>query len=250
MRGISKRYSGDCRSYRIVTHDVKRKVANFTPSPIEAPKGTENRRTPRISGVPRRIGVFGGTFDPPHNGHLAVAAVAREGLGLDLVLLTVANDPWKKSPQRDVTPAADRLAMVEALVRAADGQALPGLVASDLEIRRGGPSYTVDTLRELAQREPDATLFLIVGRDLAAELPSWHEAAAIEQLATVVVVDRPGFYGELRANWRALHVEPVDVSSSQLRQLLRDGGDVSAYVPPGVIDVIQTRGLYGMKASA
>jgi len=200
--------------------------------------------------VPQRLGVFGGTFDPPHRGHLAVAVAARERLGLDRVLLVVANDPWKKSPERSVTPAADRLALVEALVRGADGQALPGLVANDLEIRRGGASYTVTTLRELAEAHPGAEMFLIIGRDLVDEFASWHESKEIERLATIVVVDRPGYSAAVKRGWISLPVEPVDVSSTELRDQLRAGRDVSAHLTPAVMAEVRARNLYRVGASA
>ena len=200
--------------------------------------------------MPQRLGVFGGTFDPPHRGHLSVAETARERLGLDRVLLVVANDPWKKSPERAITPAADRLALVQALSRGADGRPRPGLEASDLEIRRGGPSYTVTTLRELAAEQPDAELFLIIGRDLVDDFPSWHESANIERLATIVVVDRPGYITDAKRGWKMLPVEPVDVSSTELRAQLRDGSDVSAYLTPEVVTEIRARQLYGVGVSA
>lgn len=200
--------------------------------------------------MPQRLGVFGGTFDPPHRGHLSVAETARERLGLDRVLLVVANDPWKKSPERAITPAADRLALVQALIRGADGCPRPGLEASDLEIRRGGPSYTVTTLRELAAEQPDAELFLIIGRDLVDDFASWHESANIERLATIVVVDRPGYVTDAKRGWKMLPVEPVDVSSTELRAQLRDGSDVSAYLTPEVVAEIRARQLYGVGVSA
>lgn len=200
--------------------------------------------------MPQRLGVFGGTFDPPHRGHLSVAETARERLGLDRVLLVVANDPWKKSPERAITPAADRLALVQALIRGADSRPRPGLEASDLEIRRGGPSYTVTTLRELAAEQPDAELFLIIGRDLVDDFASWHESANIERLATIVVVDRPGYVTDAKRGWKMLPVEPVDVSSTELRAQLRDGSDVSAYLTPEVVAEIRARQLYGVGVSA
>ena len=110
----------------------------------------------------RRIGVFGGTFDPPHVGHLVTAVNVRHALDLDVVLLVVASDPWQKS-HRELTPAADRLAMVEAAV----GD-VAGLEASDLELRRGGRSYTADTLAELGRFHPGAELVLVLGIDAAA----------------------------------------------------------------------------------
>ena len=111
----------------------------------------------------RRIGVFGGTFDPPHIGHLVAAVDAQQVLGLDVVLLVVAAVPWQKVGERAISPAGERVAMVRAAV--ADR---PGLEVSELEIRRGGPSYTADTLAELRHAEPDADLFVILGRDAAA----------------------------------------------------------------------------------
>jgi len=195
--------------------------------------------------VPKRLGVFGGTFDPPHRGHLAVALAARDRLGLDQVLLVVANDPWKKSPGREVTPASDRLAMVRALIRGDDGQPMPGLEVSDAEIRRGGPSYTVTTLREIHQVHPDAELNLIIGRDLVDDFASWHEAVQFEKLATIVVVDRPGYVGDVKRGWKVLSVSPVDASSTELRDLLRSGGDVSAHMTHNVVQEIVARRLYG-----
>lgn len=196
--------------------------------------------------MPLRIGVFGGTFDPPHRGHLAVAEAARDSLGLDRVLLVVAGDPWQKSPSRSISPAADRLAMVTALVRGADGRPLPRLEVSDIEIRRGGPSFTVTTLRELALAESEAELFLIIGRDLVEGFSGWHEASEIERLATIVVVDRPGFAVAEHSGWQGLKIDGIDVSSSELRGRLRAGQDVTDDVPAAVIAEIRARHLYGV----
>ena len=256
---------GEMRSYRNVTHDVKRNVAIFTRSPIEAPatglkpnihaecatsppvfEAAEQAQTSRILAVPQRLGVFGGTFDPPHRGHLAVAEAARDVLGCDRVLLVVANDPWKKSPQREVTPAADRLALVQAMLRDADPARSAALEACDMEIRRGGPSYTVTTLRELRAAHPDAELFLVIGRDLVDQFPSWHESAQIERLATIVVVDRPGFVADLRRGWKTLQVPAVDVSSTELRAALQSGDENSKFLTPSVAEEIRARGLYGV----
>ena len=109
-----------------------------------------------------RLGVFGGTFDPPHVGHLVTAVNVRHALSLDRVLLVVANVPWQKVGERTVSPAEDRLAMVEAAARG-----VAGLEVSRLEIDRGGPSYTADTLGHLHAAHPGVELFLIVGSDAA-----------------------------------------------------------------------------------
>ena len=213
-------------------------------------RALRNPVTPRIRSVPQRLGVFGGTFDPPHRGHLSVAETARHRLGLDQVILVVANDPWKKSPERAITPAADRLALVHALIRGEDGNPRPGLEVSDLEIRRGGPSYTVTTLRDLAAAHPAVELYLIIGRDLVDDFASWHESANIERLATIVVVDRPGYVTDAKRDWKVLQVEPVDVSSTELRAKLRDGADVSTYLTPDVVAEIRARQLYGVGVTA
>lgn len=194
--------------------------------------------------MPQRLGVFGGTFDPPHRGHLAVAHAAQRTFALDRVLLVVANDPWRKSPDRAITPAADRLAMVQAMAR---DQA--GLEVSDVEIRRGGPSYTVVTLRELAAAHPGSELFLIIGRDLVDDFSSWHESVEIGRLATIVVVDRPGYVTDPQRDWKMLIIEPVDVSSTELREYLQHASPADSpvlnHMTPEVLQVIRARGLYG-----
>lgn len=187
-----------------------------------------------------RIGVFGGTFDPPHVGHVAAAAQVRHSLGLDAVLLVVANDPWQKSASAPLTEATIRLAMVEAAV-----EGVEGLAASDVEIRRGGPSYSVDTLRELRAQGAEA-LHLIVGRDAAVGIETWHEHEAIRSLAVPVVVDRPGEVGPLPTGWPWRHVEVValPVSSSALRARVAAGEPVDGLVPAGAVAVLRAHRLY------
>ncbi|MFZ9165925.1 MAG: nicotinate-nicotinamide nucleotide adenylyltransferase, partial [Ilumatobacteraceae bacterium] len=121
-----------------------------------------------------RVGLFGGTFDPPHLGHLVTAVNVRHVLKLDLVILMVANDPWQKHGTREVASASDRLAMVQAAIDGVDG-----LLAGDDEITRGGPSYTADTLAVLHERYRDAEIFTIVGDDAAAKFGSWQRADEI-----------------------------------------------------------------------
>jgi nicotinate-nucleotide adenylyltransferase len=134
-----------------------------------------------------RLGIFGGTFDPPHVGHLVTAVNVRHDLELDRVLLVVNDQPWQKLGTRDISPAADRYAMVEAAVGSVEG-----LEASRVEIDRGGMSYTADTLRTLLDEEPGRELFVILGSDAAVGLPTWERADEVRKLATVVVVERPG----------------------------------------------------------
>jgi nicotinate-nucleotide adenylyltransferase len=186
--------------------------------------------------------VFGGTFDPPHVGHLVAAVNVRHALALDLVLLVVANVPWQKVGEREITPAEDRLAMVEAAARG-----VSGIEASRIELDRGGPSYTADTLAVLRERHDDPELFLIVGSDAAGGLMTWERVDEVRAGCTVVVVDRPGAEGEQPpVGWRWLRVEVprLEVSSTDLRARVTDGRPLDYLLPPGVIDCIQSRGLY------
>ena len=189
-----------------------------------------------------RIGVFGGTFDPPHVGHLVTAVNVRHALDLDVVLLVVANDPWQKSGARAVSPAADRLALVEAAV----GD-VAGLEASDVEVRRGGTSYTADTLAALRAAHPGASLFLVLGSDAAAGLPTWERAREVREGAEIVVVTRPGAEdGSPPPGWGWTRVETprLDVSSTDLRARVSDGRPLDYLLTPPVIACIEARGLY------
>ena len=192
----------------------------------------------------RRIGVFGGTFDPPHIGHLVAAIDALQVLELDVVLLVVANAPWQKVGERTISPAADRLAMVEAAV---DGR--PGIEVSDVEIRRGGLSYTADTLADLLAEEPDAELFLILGNDAAAGFATWERHEEVAALATLVVVDRPGTPTPIDDGfeWTRIDIPELEISSTELRQRIADGRSVEYLTPPGVVAYVGERGLYARR---
>jgi nicotinate-nucleotide adenylyltransferase len=189
-----------------------------------------------------RLGLFGGTFDPIHVGHLVAAVNARHALGLDRVILMVANVPWQKAAGRPVTSAEDRLAMVEAAV----GD-VPGLEAGRLEIDRGGESYTADTLSELSAANPGAELYLIVGADVAGELASWDRREAIQELATLVVVNRPGA-GRPRSldGWRVelVTVPNLEISSTDLRDRAAHGRPLDYLVPEKAVRCLRARGLY------
>ncbi len=194
------------------------------------------------AGYPTRLGLLGGTFDPPHIGHLVAAAWSRQALGLDVVWLVVAHRPWQKVDRQPVSPVADRLAMVRA---AAEG--VEGLAVSTIEIERGGDSYTADTIAELAVTEPGAELFVIVGADTAAGLDTWVRPDEVQRGATIVVVDRAGAASPAPpVGWPFERVEipRLDVSSTALRTRVRDGLPIDGLVPAGVSSVIRARGLY------
>lgn len=189
-----------------------------------------------------RIGVFGGSFDPVHIGHLVAAAGARHACRLDTVLLMVANEPWQKSGERAVSPAELRYEMVRAAVEGHEG-----FEASRLEIDRGGPSYTVDTLCQLSEINRDSELFLIVGADTAQNMETWKEWQQVAKLATLVVLNRPGSsIGELDAAWRVERatIPAVDVSSTELRDRLAHGISVDFLIPDAALKLLQASGLY------
>lgn len=190
----------------------------------------------------RRIGVLGGTFDPVHVGHLVTAVNVRHALALDVVLLVVAGSPWQKEGTREITPAEDRLAVV----RAAVGD-VEGVEASDLEVRRGGASYTADTLAALRSAEPDAVLFVILGADAAAGLHTWERVEEVRRDCRLVVVDRPGTPHTELVGWDEIRVEvpALEVSSTDLRARVADGRPLDYLVPEAAMREIRARGLYG-----
>jgi nicotinate-nucleotide adenylyltransferase len=197
--------------------------------------------------VRRGLGILGGTFDPPHIGHIAAAVEVRSALHLDRVLLIVANDPWQKTGTRPLSEASDRLAMVAAAVRG-----IEGIEASDLEIDRGGVTYSIDTLQFLRATAPDQQLFLIVGSDAASNLHTWHRYEELQDLATLVIVDRDGDNdAEPPSGWSAVRVSipRLDISSSELRDRVRSGRPLAPFLEAAVISEIRARGLYGLAES-
>jgi nicotinate-nucleotide adenylyltransferase len=190
------------------------------------------------------LGILGGTFDPPHAGHLAAAVAVQTQVALDELVLMVANEPWQKVGDRQVTPAQVRFEMTEALV---DG--ISGLRADDREIRRGGPTYTVDTLEEIIAEHPDTEIFLIVGADTASRLETWHRASDVVRLSTIVIVNRDdvtnaasGFLHDARV--QNVNMTPVDVSSSAIREAVAHGEAIVSATSSSVASIIRDRSLY------
>ncbi len=195
----------------------------------------------------KRIGIFGGTFDPPHVGHLITATDLVESLSLTRMLLIPAGDPPHKPPTdaEAPSPAAVRLEM---LLAAAAGD--PLLEVDDRELRRPGPSYTVDTLRELREGTGGAELFLVIGVDQLLELATWREPEAIAGLARIVVVPRdgtepPASAPGVQVPFEVARPTRVDVSSSEIRQRVREGRSIRYLVPEAVAGIIRAKRLYG-----
>jgi nicotinate-nucleotide adenylyltransferase len=184
-----------------------------------------------------RIGVFGGSFDPVHHGHLIVAAEAMRLLGLDEVRFVPAGrQPFKQA--LPVAAAEHRLAMLE---RAVAG--VRGFVVDPQECERPGSSYTVDTLRALRAVRPDAALLLLIGSDAAREFPQWREVTVIRELAQVVVLSRHGTEPPAGVG-RVLTVPTIDISATMIRDRIRAGESVRFLVPDGVARYILEHRLY------
>lgn len=191
-----------------------------------------------------KLGILGGTFDPPHLGHVAAADAAKRRLGLDAVLVV----PAGRSPLRDASPRAsdsDRLAM--AALAFADR---PWARVDAREIRRGGVSWSIDTARELAAEHPGAELHWILGSDQLVRLDRWKDAADLCRLVTFAVFPRSGLGADAPATLRGLAkvvVLPVPEepwSSTAIRESLRAGGRAGNGLPPAVATLIEERGLY------
>jgi len=197
-----------------------------------------------------RIGLFGGTFDPPHLGHLALAEQARDRLRLDEVRFIPAGQPPHK-PRVRVSPAARRVAMTRLAVRGN-----PVFTVSTIEVRRGGPSFTVETLRRVARSAPRARLYLLMGADSLDDFAAWREPHAILDLATLVVAGRPvGGRRRARARLRVprarivrLDNPELALSSSGVRAHVRAGRSVRYLVPDAVAAYIERHRLYRGRA--
>jgi nicotinate-nucleotide adenylyltransferase len=201
-----------------------------------------------VTGARRaRIGLLGGTFDPPHIGHLVAAVSVGEALALDEVWLVPNGDPWQKR-DRPVSGAGLRLSMTAAAV---DG--VPGLAVSDVEVRRPGPSFTVDTVAELRAEDPERDLVVIMGRDSALGLPTWERHEELLASVAIAVVDRalpvpgapvPALPDLPGARIEVVPMRRIDVSSTELRRRVAEGRPIIPLVPAAVADLIARHGLY------
>lgn len=195
-----------------------------------------------------RVGLFGGTFDPIHLGHLILAELAHDALGLDRVEFVVSNDPPHK-PDYSVTPARVRVAMVTLAIEDVSYFSL-----NTVELDRIGPSYTVDTLEQLSATRPGDEFTFVIGGDSLRDLPTWHRPEDLLRMARLAVIDRPGVDFDLDALTSALPAlegrldripaPAIDISSSALRGLVRDGRSIRFQTVEQVRAYIEENGLY------
>jgi nicotinate-nucleotide adenylyltransferase len=194
----------------------------------------------------RRVGMFGGAFDPPHSGHVAIARTALQQLGLDVLHVVPTGQAWHKA--RNLSPSADRLAMARL---AFDG--CERVVIDPRETLRSGPTYTVDTLRAMQLEYPSAQLFLVMGEDQAQALPAWHQCNEVAEIAIICVADRTGNTRDCTALGtelptqsavKRLNMPAMDVSSTELRSRFAAGQGVHALVSNSVARYIAHHHLY------
>jgi len=202
-----------------------------------------------LSGSPRRrprLGMFGGAFDPPHLAHVALARCAIGQLGLDELRVFPTGQAWHKT--RALTPAGHRLEM--ARLSFAD---VPRAVVDGRELRRQGPTYTIDTLRELRAEHPDAELVLVIGADQADALNSWRESAEIARIATISIAERArpqepsGTFDASRVpggHWERIELPSMPISATEIRQRLAAGQGIAHLVPEPVARYIDQHHLY------
>jgi nicotinate-nucleotide adenylyltransferase len=188
-----------------------------------------------------RLGVMGGTFDPIHNGHLVAASEVAAALNLDEVLFVPTGQPWQKD---GVTPTSDRYLMTE-IATAAN----PQFKVSTIDIDRSGPTYTVDTLRDLKAAYPDADLFFITGADAVTAIEGWKDSEELWGLAQFVAVTRPGHQLDLPAApegaIQVLEIPALAISSTDIRERVSEGKPIWYLVPDGIVQFIAKHGLYG-----
>jgi nicotinate-nucleotide adenylyltransferase len=188
-----------------------------------------------------RLGVMGGTFDPIHNGHLVAASEVAAALNLDEVLFVPTGQPWQKD---GVTPTSDRYLMAE-IATAAN----PRFKVSTVDIDRNGPTYTVDTLRDLKALYPDAELFFITGADAVTAIASWKDSEELWGLAQFVAVTRPGHQLDLpeapAGAIQVLEIPALAISSTDIRERVLGGKPIWYLVPDGIVQFIAKHGLYG-----
>lgn len=187
----------------------------------------------------KRVGILGGTFNPPHTGHLIIANEVRHALGLDEVRLMPTASPPHKAASGDAT-SHQRLRMVELAV-----EGIAGLSVSPFEVERGGVSYTYDTMKAFKTSEPDTHFHFIIGGDMIDMLTDWYRIDELMELMTFVGVGRPGTEGKSQYDVQMVEIPEIDLSSTLIRERFAEGGTVALLIPAEVEAFIRKEGLYG-----
>lgn len=188
----------------------------------------------------RKLGVFGGSFDPVHLGHIRAAVLAKAAVGLDEVVFVPAGNQWQKETH---TPASHRLAMLQMAVAS-----IQGFSVSTVDVDRGGPTFSFDTITDLVAQYPLTDIYFLVGTDAFAGMDSWHRADELFELANFVVITRPGSQLSVpkvaKGRFRVIEVPALDLSSTEFRKKFGLGLDCSDLVPEPVLTYIRENRLY------
>jgi nicotinate-nucleotide adenylyltransferase len=187
-----------------------------------------------------RLGILGGTFDPPHYGHIAVARAALKECRLSKIIFIPAKYPPHKASE-EISSESDRLNMLRLAV-----ENNPEFEVSDIELKRDGLSYTIDTLREIKKLFSGYEIVFIIGADNIAEMESWFKPEEILETADVIAFNRPGFVpgGRFKSRIKMFNMPPVDISSTDIRKRIRGGGDPAGLLPDAVLEYIEKSSLY------
>jgi nicotinate-nucleotide adenylyltransferase len=182
-----------------------------------------------------RIGLLGGTFDPIHNGHIAIAKTVLQQLKLDKLFLIPAGNPWQKS---EFTESKHRLEMTKKA-----GQDLEKVEVLDIEVNKTGPTYTFETLQELHEKYPNSEFVLILGSDAVAGFDTWKEPNLVKTLARIYVVQRAVDFTQ---DWHfdRIQMPPIEISSTEIREKVKNNESISELVPKSVNEYISANGLY------
>ncbi|WP_262173402.1 nicotinate-nucleotide adenylyltransferase [Saccharococcus sp. Marseille-Q5394] len=191
----------------------------------------------------KKVGLLGGTFNPPHIGHLIMANEVKHALQLDEVRLMPTSIPPHKADPSDATPN-QRLSMVELAV-----SGIPGLSASSFEVDRGGISYTFDTIKALKEQEPDTDFHFIIGGDMIDMLPNWYKIDELMKIVKFVGVGRPGTEGKTHYPVTMVQIPEIDLSSTLIRNRLQTGGTIQFLVPEKIGTFIRQEELYGIRSA-
>ncbi|MDF2534788.1 MAG: nicotinate-nucleotide adenylyltransferase [Bacillales bacterium] len=189
----------------------------------------------------RKVGILGGAFDPPHNGHLLIAEAALKQLSLDEIRFIPTNIPPHK--QASFATAVERIEMLRLAIETANTNKY---VIDSIELNRNGPSYTIDTVTDILEKEPETKFFFIIGGDMIDYLPHWHRIDELVQCITFVGVPRPSYNGVTKYSVQMLDMDDIDISSSDIRRKIQTGIAVDEYLPKSVLNFIKGNGLYGI----